>query len=169
MEDVMDLNEEEFRKILSIPITTGKVIAAEGNYFTGYTICIQTHKEIRDAYMKLKLTKAEARHIVCAYNIPGMELQYCKDYWDDEEYGAGKFLLKLLMDHKITSRAIFIVCRTNGRKIGTIRHKHFMDAAISAINVNQYNKYAKKEQKISAEQNPRERKTKSEAPQGKKR
>ena len=156
MNDIMSLNEDEFRRILSIPVTTGKPVNEDGSCFTGYTVCAQSHKEIRDVYMKLKLANAEARHIVCAYNLPGLDLHHCKDYWDDEEHGAGKFLLRLLIDHKITSRAIFVVRHVQGKKIGSIRHKCFMDAAINAINVNPYNKFAKCNQSITSQNRPTE-------------
>ena len=90
-QEIMQLSLDELRTILSIKMYAGTPITEQGSQFTGYTAEVQNHQQIRQMYFKLKLTNAEARHIVCAYKIPGSELHHCNDYCDDDEIGTGKF------------------------------------------------------------------------------
>ena len=148
----MDLND--IKQFLSVKIGQGKQINEQNSAFLGFTICAQSYEEIRQAYYKLKIVHAGARHIVCAYSIPGQEKHHCNDYCDDGETGAGKLLLNSLMENKITSRAVFVVRYCHGQKIGTIRHKCFAQAAAEAINTNKYNKYTKGSQEMEVQQHP---------------
>ena len=43
-EDIMDLNETDFRKVLSTPTSCGTKIFTDRSWFTRYTICAQTHQ-----------------------------------------------------------------------------------------------------------------------------
>ena len=147
-QEILQLSLEEMRQILSMSISAGKPVYEQGSHFQGFTAAVQTHQQIRQLYTKLKLTHADARHIVCAYSIPGTDLHHCNDYYDDEEVGTGKFLLKLLLDNHITSRVIFVVRYCYGQKVGMVRHNRFLEAATNAVNANPYNKFIAGDQQI---------------------
>ena len=64
---------------------------------------------IRDAYLKLREQHGDARHIICAYWLPGNNYTVLQDYVNDEEFKAGKKLLNLLKAAEIYNRAVFVV------------------------------------------------------------
>ena len=152
--EILKLDLSEIRGILASKLYQGKQINEQGSAFLGFTLCVQTHREIRQAYQKLKIVHAGARHIVCAYSIPGQEKHYCNDYCDDGEHGAGKRLLSLLMENGITSRVVFVVRYCHGQKIGVTRHKCFAQAAMNAVNTNKYNHFTKTTQEMTLEEDP---------------
>ena len=114
--EILKLDLEELRQILTIKIGQGKQINEQNSAFLGFTISARSFQEIRQAYSKLKIVHAGARHIVCAFSIPGAEKHHCNDYCDDGETGAGRMLLNMMMENNITSRAIFVVRHCHGEK-----------------------------------------------------
>ena len=62
----------------------------KGNKFTAYSMCTDNFVDINDAYMKIRLNHAEARHIICAWNIPGVKRYECEGSCDDDDYGVSK-------------------------------------------------------------------------------
>ena len=110
-----------------------------GNEYIGYAASCKTHKQVRDLYMKLKLQHVAARHIICAYCLPGIETYYHQDYVDDGEFGAGRFLLQLLTPNHITRRAVFVVRYYSGNKLGQKRHDTMLQAAEDVLTKSTYN------------------------------
>ena len=100
----------------------------DGNVFTPYTIATTDIDRIRDAYMKIRLNHANARHIVCAWSVSGPRIYENNDYCDDEEHGAGKEILDLMLDNAITCRAIFVV-----RKCGVRLNNERLPTYIEAV------------------------------------
>ena len=93
--DLIELPAERISDILRQRIVQGGTVESKGNKFMGFTTTVTSHQAIRDLYIKLKLVIPDARHIVCAYSIPGEE-PYNNDFHDDGEHGAGRVLLELL-------------------------------------------------------------------------
>ena len=149
VQEVLAMDLDEIRNVLAIKVNQGKQINEQSSAFLGFSIPAQSFEQVRQAYAKLKIVHAGARHIVCAFSLPGQEKHHCNDYCNDGEYGAGKNLLKLLLDNNITSRAVFVVRYCQGQKIGSVRHKCFAQAATEVINANKYNKYTKTAQEVS--------------------
>ena len=99
--------------------------------------------------MHLKLMLPEATHIMCAYDIPGKESHYVHDYCDGGDYGVAKHILRLLINNKISSRAIFVVrFSKNGVKLGSKRIEYAVKAAKMAIDAHPYNYLCKTTQVI---------------------
>ena len=114
--EVLDLKTEELDDILEADVIKGEVLQSEGNAFIGYTADVSSFAEIRKLYLKLRLLHARARHIVCAYYLPGAKHHY-QDYEDDGEIGAGRVILSFMQRNNLMNR-VFFVTRFCGAKLG---------------------------------------------------
>ena len=85
------------------------------------------------ALLKMKCLFTSASHIICVYRIPGIQKHICEDYQDDRDHGCGRSILNWMKENEITCRAIFIVRKSNGLKIGARRFQLYSEAAISVI------------------------------------
>ena len=83
-------------KIMATKVNEGVQFQEKGNVFTGYTVCTNSIDKIQEVYNNLRLTHADARHIVAAWNIPGVNRYECEDYCDDDEHGAGAKILQAM-------------------------------------------------------------------------
>ena len=148
--DILDLTEDEFKKTLDMPVQQGERVTATGNVIVGFNMCTTSHQEINKAYIKMKLKYPQSKHIVCVYNIPGIERHFCADYDDDGDTGVGRKLLGMMKNNNVSSRAIFLVRYSNGTKLGLDRFRLYMEAAKNAIKAHPYNKITKKEDVITS-------------------
>ena len=78
--DLIQLSADEMSRILKLNIVRGEDVVKENSVFTAFKASISTHAQIRELYIKLKICQPTARHIVCAYRIPGAETHYCNDF-----------------------------------------------------------------------------------------
>ena len=106
--ELVDLPTEQLKIIMKMDLKAGREFSKEGSRFMAFTAPVANHRTIRDMYIKMKLVYPSARHIVCAYNIPGAEPHYNQDFEDCGEPGAGKELLEMLLQNNIGSRVIFV-------------------------------------------------------------
>ena len=146
--DILNLQPEEFDQIMKIKIPPGQKVVEGNNALIGFSIPVKTHSEINKAYIKMKLKFPQATHIVCSFQIPGIETYFCSDYCDDGDTGAGRKILDMMVRNKITSRAIFVIRITDGSKMGYKRFEAYLKAAKNAIEETSYNPLTKTEQKI---------------------
>ena len=117
---VLQLSLVKLNQIMSVPVQQGPTEEVQGNIFTGYTVCTNKIEDIQDAYMKLRLNHAGARHIVCAFRIPGINTAESNDHCDDEDYGASLPILQAMSQDNISCRAVFVV-RKCGMKLNNDR------------------------------------------------
>ena len=129
---VLQYSLPELNRIMSIPLHKGKKLECNGNFFTPYTVCVSTYKEIQDAYMKIRLNHADARHIVCAWSIPGSKVYEATDCCDDEDHGSALPILNLFKSSEITFRAVYVV-RKCGKKLNEQRIPMYLQAAREVI------------------------------------
>ena len=64
-------SKEQRLKWLGLEVTRGKTIVVHGQQFIGYTLCPQSIEEVDMAYVKIKYIHGDARHVVCAFRLPG--------------------------------------------------------------------------------------------------
>ena len=130
--ELLQLSLEDLDHVLNLKPKKSKVFTSQGSKFTAYSAEVTSHQQIRELYMKLKLTKTTAKHIVCAYIIPG-PLHTCRDFHDDGEPGSGRVLLQLMQERQLENRVIFVVRRYGGVKLGSTRFEGYRQAAISVL------------------------------------
>ena len=137
---------------MSEKLTQGDQVIQDGNIFTGFTAAVSNHRQIRELYIKMKLCFPAAKHILCAYWIPGSEPHYNMDFCDDGETGSRRFLLDILKKHNMNTRVVFVTRQNAVSKIGTNRHECYVQAAKSAILKGGYNKILQLSQQLLHEE-----------------
>ena len=130
---IAELDTKQRQEIMKITLGAGKEVIYEHSFFYGYTITTNDIEVIRKAYIKLRILHGKARHIVCAFQLQNDIDPQSADYVDDEEWGAGRQLLRMLVDAENIYRAVFVVRYHNGPNIGPARFTAYKDAAQSAI------------------------------------
>ena len=98
-----EIEPEELDDVLKTKTAKGPQIKEKDSIFVGYTVDAKDFRIIRQAYLKIRLLNARARHVVCAYNLPGAETFHMQDYADDDENGAGRVLLQFLLQNQYQS------------------------------------------------------------------
>ena len=116
-----------------VKVTRGRSTSKDGSEFIGYSAFVKNHQDVRAAYLNIRELHADARHICCAFRLPGANIAALQDYVDDDEHGGGATLLDMLCEHNIFHRAIFVVRYYQGEHIGAQRHELMKEAATSAI------------------------------------
>ena len=89
---IVDLSPGDFDTILKMELNQNGRIKQDKSIFEGFTANVNSQVEIRQLYIKVKLMQPAARHIVCAYILPGAETYFNQDYCNDGEAGAGRHL-----------------------------------------------------------------------------
>ena len=137
--EVLDMEMEELERILSLDVVKGDTLKVKDSLFVPYSADVQNFKNIRESYMKIRLMHARARHIVCAYYLPGAEIYHNQDYVDDEESGAGRAVLKLMQENNISNKAFYIVRICGKERLNENRISSYVAAATSVQNMNSFN------------------------------
>ena len=134
-EEILDMSPKDLQKVLGLPVCKGDSLEKDGNIFTAYTLAVDSHDKIHDAYLKMRLCNPKARHIICAYWLENeeAEVHHRKGYCDDGEHGAGAKLLDYMCEQNLAARAIFVTRRYSGVKIGVDRFKYIIKAANSCL------------------------------------
>ena len=145
---VLQYSEAELNRICSMKIRAGDVQQENKSEFQAFVLPTNNSGDINDFYMKLRLLFPQAKHIVCAYDIPGMPRVLHQDYCDDKENGAGSFLLNLLKRNNLTHIAVFVVRMQHGAKLGRARFDMMKRAVHSALKAFLYNSYIGAQQNI---------------------
>ena len=120
----------------------------DGNRFTAYAIETTSYECINDAYMKIRLNHAEARHIVCAWNFPSTRAYESSSYCNDGDHGVGQHILQLLRVNDLSHIAVFIVRNYTG-KLNDKRLQAYAQALQKVINRMPTNTINKKQQKMN--------------------
>ena len=127
-------NRLERNQRYQLRITQGNTIKNETSTFVGYSAFVRNYSDIKKAYLNVKDKHADARHVCCAYRLPGVETAFLQDFVDDDEPGGGKALLNLLVEMDTFNRAIFVVrYYPTAEHIGSGRFVSMQQAALSAI------------------------------------
>ena len=145
---ILAMEPEELDEILAVECNRcAKSVCKQGNTFIGYAVATNDLEVVRKTYMHIKLANASARHIVCAWNLIGSPEHEYADFQDDGDYGAGRAVLDLMLQSKITSRAIFVV-RYTAEKLGADRYKCYEEAVKLIMQQAPYNRITQMEQKL---------------------
>ena len=156
---LLNMEAEEKKRIHKVKLGEGSTICKGSCKFIGYTKAVKTFEEIQDCYSKVRLLHPQARHVVCAFRIPGKEEHFLQDYVDDDEFGAGRKILDILREAEIFYRVVLVVRYYGGQKLGKDRFTAYKEATESAINHFPHNSILNLAQTPYPVQTPRERTT----------
>ena len=146
--DLLKYKSAELDQIADIQVKKGSPVTKDGNTFIPYLVDAQDTQCISGAYTKLRLAHARAKHIVCAYSIPGEPKFLYTDACDDEDYGAGRAILEAMEASEMSSRAIFVVRHCGPQKLGQERMNCYIKAAQNVCREYPKNEILKKEQSL---------------------
>ena len=118
---------------LKVNLSEGDLVKVDDQEFYGYATDVRSVKEVQSAYQRVASKHADARHVLAAWRIPGLDHHVLQDCCDDSEYGVGADLLDLLETSNIENKAVFVVRYYDGTHIGPKRIDAILDAARSAI------------------------------------
>ena len=148
--DMVDLTPEEIDEILKTPIeSASSKIQKDKSIFESYISSVSSVQEIRRLYVKMKLIQPLARHIICAFMIPGEPKAYNIGYCDDGEPGAGNVVLQFMRKNELYNRVIFVSRKYGGIRMGMDRFDCYVEAAQKVASENTQNKVLKSRQPIT--------------------
>ena len=148
-EDLLELTSDELDTVLKYDNVRGDAVRKEDSVFLPYSADVKSLQDVRNGYLKIRLMHARARHVVCAYNLPGNPSFHYQDFEDDEEHGAGRVLLNILMQNNIQNKAIYIVRFCGKTKLGSERFNCYVQALENVQKINDYNSILKVKQPIT--------------------
>ena len=148
---VLKMPIQELNAIMGMSVKCGPTIRRDNNCFTGYVVDANCYDTVQRAYMKIKLNHADARHIICAWNLPGSRPYEATDCCDDEDYGSARPILDLMVKGQVKMQAIFVV-RNCGDKLYGEGFNMYKEAACRVMEKYPKNDIAKEEQKLPKEE-----------------
>ena len=150
--ELSEIELDQYDAMMKAKMNQGETITQEASKFIAFNKPTNTHFEIRQLYKRMRLTHPAARHIVCVYWIDGAEPHYCKDFCDDDEPGAGRYILQWMIENDLKCRVFFIVRYYGGIKIGGDRFKCYVEAACKSMEGGDFNYHLNKHQEVQHQQ-----------------
>ena len=121
-------------------IRMGREVVEGTSRFQGYVCDINNVTEVNKAYEFVQFANMGARHIICAFRLPGSNFIENQDYFDDDEHEGGKTLLDYMVYAKLVNRAIFVTRHYDGTHIGPQHFENIVKAAKLAVNQKPFNR-----------------------------
>ena len=151
--DLVNADLEEYDAMMNVRLNKGEETIEKNSRFIAYNKAVNSHEEIRILYKRLRMTNPAARHIVCAYWIEGKEPHYCKDFYDDEEPGAGRIILDWMLRNNMKCRVFFAVRYYGGIRMGADRFKCYIQAVEASIRRGDFNHHLNQQQELASYEN----------------
>ena len=123
-------------EILSKDLKQSGPIVLDQSRFLGYAATVTTHEQVNKLYSKLKMLHGSARHIVCAYSLPIPDQTWGQDQCDDQEFGAGRHLARIITEYKLKNIVLFGVRYYGGIHLGKRRfllYKQTVEEALEQL------------------------------------
>ena len=148
--DIVNIDPQELRKIMQLPLYKSDRLEQNMSIFQAFTASVDSFEDVRKLYLRMKISQPDARHIVCAYNIPNETdpNYYTQNFCDDGEPGAGKTVLDFLKRNDLEKRVIFVARKYGGIKMGADRFECYENAAKMSIMKHPWNSILKVDQNL---------------------
>ena len=146
--DVLNLTTEQLNDTLACESVRGPAISVEDSVFQAFATDAQDYPKVREAYLKVKIMNAKAKHIAAAWYLPGQDTYHKQDSTDDDDHGAGKIILKMMQENNIDNKAVYVVRTTGKKKLGTNRFRGYEKAIQELFKQSSYNAITRKHQEI---------------------
>lgn len=114
--------------------STGNSVEDNGNRFTGHGTAAVSYKQVRRSLVEVMRLDGvpSATHNVYAYRFEGQDGAIHEGSNDDREQGAGRQLLRTLVDNEIKNALVVVSRWYSGNKLGPRRFSHISDVGHSA-------------------------------------
>ena len=131
--ELLEIGVDDWKAAATLNHAVGNEITADQSHFLGFAVEVHNIHDVVRSYHHYRLKYADATHVMMAYRLPGINKAYDEDYFDDEEYGGGRRLHRLLVDGNVFS-AMLVVVRYFGQKLlGAKRFDHIQATAGEAL------------------------------------
>ena len=119
---VLSWNEQKAELMHKIQqkFIAGSLIMKGKCSFQGFSIEVANVADVNDAYEAIRALHLKARHIVCAFRLPGQKVVELEDGHDDGEFTAARILLNALKTADIYLDAFLLYAIMGGPTLGTI-------------------------------------------------
>ena len=107
--DILHLDDDELEQIRAVKLTSCPQHQEKGSEYYSYGIKIRKESDVQKAYQKLKVKHADAMHISCVYQLENAIGPYRQEAIDDNDFGIGRTMLKVMKSKEIYEMAIFVV------------------------------------------------------------
>ena len=125
--DILKVPKVEEELATSLELVESEPYEHEAPKFIAYTHSVRSIDDVNMGYMKTRLKHGEAQHIACVYQFANCRAPDEQDVIDDVEHGAGRAVLKVLKDEKMTDIAVYVVHYYGGVHIGLARFDIIQD------------------------------------------
>ena len=137
--NVLYMEKKELDQAFATKVDEGERKDQSGNVFMSYNLNTESHQDINNAYLKLRLIHPAARHIMCGFQVSHPEIHMATGFCDDQDHGGARVITNILKKHCIKNRAIFVVRYCEGIKLGKERFNIIEDLTCEAITKNPWN------------------------------
>ena len=146
--ELLEVHQEARTKLMSIysKMTPGVHIEKHGSDLYAFAYDVSNIDQINEGYKAVRLNHLQARHVACAFRLPGVLVAQMEDAHDDEEYSVGRILLNALKFANITHKCVYVVRYYSGVHIGNDRFQCYLETARSSINRNPTNSVLQQQQ-----------------------
>ena len=148
---VLSYTDQQLDSIYELELNAGEKVVHEESTFIAYSIPVNAHLVIENAYMKLRLKHPTAKSISCSFSIPGMPRYKHEDFCDDKEIGAGRLLMNIIKKNQLTNIAIFAVRIQKSGNIGPKRFQMISQAVQNAMKCKPFNRYTNSKQELKSD------------------
>ena len=118
--ELINMDVRDLERIQKLKMNKGIEYSSDGSRFVGYSAHVSSFQQIREFYIKAKILQPDARHIVCAYRLPGSETHYNQSFHDDGESGSGRVILEMLKDFGKQNIVVLVARKYGGLRMDPI-------------------------------------------------
>ena len=96
--DILCMRPDEIETARAVRLILGGDHNEKNSEFYAYIHKVCAVQDVQKGLLKLKLKHGDATHISCAYHLEGAQGPYLQEGLDDNEFGAGRTILKVLKE-----------------------------------------------------------------------
>ena len=119
--DILRMDNAELEEIRAVKLIKGEQHVEKGSEFLSFAQKIKSADEVSKEHAKLKIKYADATHISYAYQLKSPVGPFRQAYFDDDEMGQGRNILKVLQEEDHQEICVYVVCYYRGSHLGTRR------------------------------------------------
>ena len=150
--ELLRLTDTELEKVQATKTIPGPEHVEKGSDYYSYICKVTSVNEVQRAYQKMKIKHADATHVSCAYRLEDPVGPYRQQAIDDNDFGVGRSILKIMKEKELTQRCVFVVCYYGDVHLGKRRFEimeTLTEGAVKAWNAKMVKKRNKTDRRNS--------------------
>ena len=127
IQEVLSLSQQEREALDKINMVHTMVTTEKHSHFRGHAVRVNSSKDVKAAYQKLRLLYPDSDHIMMAYTV--------KHYTGHHDHGASRKMLQILSNRCTHNAALFVTREYGGVQLGPRRFMFIETVAHEALNL----------------------------------